>query len=156
MSMTGSARSSLSLGDDKTFLTYARKSAERYPHDRQYHNLGLAYFNVGDYQSVIKTEKEAIQKFKTSSYAGSFYRQLGRAYMKIDRDQTAERTFEEGLKIIDQRLQDRRSEEERRRMTDDRIAILLSLKRLHQTYHHDDKLKQVERQLIDAGYTGQQ
>ena len=145
---------SLALGDDKTFLTYARKSADQYPFDRQYYNLGIGYFNVGDYQNVIKVEKEAIDKFKGSSYTSSYYRQLGRAYMKVDRDQTAERTFEDGLKIVNQHLQGRPSQEEYHRLMDDKIAMLLSLKHLYQTYHKDDKLKQVDRQLQDAGYTG--
>jgi tetratricopeptide (TPR) repeat protein len=144
---------SLALGDNKAFLTYARKSVDKYPFDRQYHNLGLAYFNVGDYQNAIKVEKEAIEKFKASAYVGSYYRQLGHAYMKVDRDQTAERTFEEGLKIVNEQLQGRASPEDYPRLMDDKIAILLSLKRLHQTYHKDDKLKQVEHQLQEAGYT---
>ncbi len=144
---------SLALQDNKAFLSYAKKSADRYPYDRQYHNLGLAYFNMGDYESVIKVEKEAIEKFRGSSYVSSYYRQLGRAYMKVDRDQTAERMFEEGLKMVNERLQGRTDPDDYRRLTDDRIAILVSLKHLYQTYHRDDKLKQVERQLLEAGYT---
>lgn len=144
---------SLALGDNKTFLSYARKGADQYPYDRQYYNLGIGYFNVGDYQNVIKVEKAAIEKFKTSSFLSSYYRQLGRAYMKVDRDQTAERTFEDGLQIVNERLKGRTSPEDNRRLTDDRVAILLSLKHLYQTYHKNDQLKQVERQLEEAGYT---
>lgn len=144
---------SLSLGDNKSFLSWARKSADRYPFDRQYNNLGLAYFNAGDYQNAIKTEKEAIEKFRDSPYLSTFYRQLGRAYMKVDRDQTAEKTFEDGLRIVNARLQGRTSPEDFHRLTDDRVAILTSLKHLYQTYHKDDKLRQVERQLLEAGQT---
>jgi tetratricopeptide (TPR) repeat protein len=142
---------SIALGDNKGFLTYAKMSAERYPYDRQYHNLGLAYFNVGDYQSAIKIEKEAIGKFRESAYLSSYYRQLGRAYMKVDRDQTAQRTFEDGVKIADLRLQGRTSPDDLHRLMDDKAAMLLSLKHLYQTYHQDDKLKEVERQLLEAG-----
>lgn len=144
---------SMRLGDDKAFLTYAKKSAAKFPFDRQYHNLGLAYFNVGDYQKVIKTEKQAIEKFKNSSYMSSFYRQLGRAYMKVDRDQTAERTLEDGLKIVNQRLEGSPAPDERRRLVEDKVGILISLRSLYQTYRKDDKLKDAERQLREAGYT---
>jgi tetratricopeptide (TPR) repeat protein len=145
---------SLALGDNKGFLTYAKKSVGEYPLDRQYHNLGLAYFNVGDYQNAINVEKDAIEKFRGSGYVSSFYRLLGRAYMKVDRDQTAERILEEGLRVVEERLEGQTSQEEYRRMADDRTGILVSLKRLYQTYHKDEKLKQVDRKLLDAGYKG--
>ncbi len=147
---------SLALRDNKGFLSYAKESAGRYPFDRQYHNLGLAYFDFGDYQSVIKVEKEAIEKFKTSPYLSSYYRQLGRAYMKVDRDQTAERILEEGVDIANMRLQGRAEPDDYRRLMEDKTGMLLSLKRLYQTYHKEDKLKAVERQLLEAGYTGHQ
>ncbi len=73
--------------------------------------------------------------------------------MKVDRDQTAQRTFEEGVRIANDRLKVRRSPEEYHRLVDDKVAMLLSLKHLYQTYHLDDKLKQAERDLLDAGYT---
>jgi tetratricopeptide (TPR) repeat protein len=145
---------SLTLGDNKGFLTYAKKSVERYPFDRQYHNLGLAHFNVGDYQSAIKVEKEAIEKFRSSAYISSYYRLLGRAYMKVDRDQTAERALEEGLKIVNERLKSAPAPDDAHRMSDDKIGILISLKQLFTTYHKDEKLKEANRQLQEAGYTG--
>lgn len=152
---------SVALGDERGFLKYARKSSERYPYDRQSYNLGLAYFGVGDWQGVVKSQKEASEKFKQSPYLGAFYRQLGRAYMKLDRDQTAERTFVAGVAAVDARLAALRtravggSPEDSRRLTDDKIGMLLLLKRLHTTYKAAEKLEQVERQLRDAGYTKQ-
>jgi tetratricopeptide (TPR) repeat protein len=145
---------SLATGDNKSFLSYAKKSVDQYPFDRQYYNLGIGYFNVGDYANVIKVEKLAIEKFRTSPYMSSYYRQLGRAYMKMDRDQTAERTFDDGLRIVIERLGARTSPDDFRRLMDDKIAMLLSLKHLCQRYHKDDKLKQVEHQLQEAGYSG--
>ncbi len=146
---------SVTLGDDKGFLRYARKSADRFPFERQYYNLGLAYFGVGEYQSVVRTQKDAIEKFKKSAYLGGYYRQLGRAYMKLDRDQTAQRTLEAGLNAVDGRLgasgSDRPAADAVRRLTDDRNAILQLLRRLYTTYHLDDKLKNVERRLSEAG-----
>jgi tetratricopeptide (TPR) repeat protein len=147
---------SLALQDSKSFLTYAKRSVDRYPFGRQYYNLGLAYYEVGDYQSAIQTQKEAIGKFQTSLYLTSFYRQLGRAYMKVDRDQTAERTLEEGLKIVNRRLEETTSPDEFRHYRDDKVGILLSLKRLYLTYHEDGKLGEVERQLQEAGYKAQE
>jgi tetratricopeptide (TPR) repeat protein len=144
---------SLNLGDNKSFLTYAKKSADWYPFDRQYYNLGLAYFNIGDYEGAISVEKAAIEKFRTSPYLSSYYRQLGHAYMKVDRDQTAERTFEEGMRIINMRLVSNPSQDDYRRLADDRIAILLSLKRLYKTYQKEDKLNRVNRELQEAGYS---
>jgi tetratricopeptide (TPR) repeat protein len=145
------------LDDDAAFLKYAKKNAEAYPYDRQYFNLGLAYFKVGDYTNVIKTQKEAVEKFASSPYVGSFYRQLGRGYMKVNRDQTAERTFVAGLQRVDGRIAELRkagdnyrSMEEYRRLMDDKIGMLTSLKKLHQTYKAADKLEQVERQLKEA------
>jgi tetratricopeptide (TPR) repeat protein len=146
---------SLALEDDRSFLTYAKKSAERFPFDRQYYNLGLAYFGVGDFQNVVKSQKEAIQKFPQSPYLGGYYRQLGRGYMKIDRDQTAQRNLETGLSAVDARLKAEVKEhgsasDAARRLADDRSAILQLLRRLYQTYHFDDKLKDVERLLNEA------
>ncbi len=147
------------LDDDKALVKYARKNAEVYPYDRQYFNLGFAYFQVGDYQNVVKTQKEAVEKFKGSTYIGSLYRQLGRAYMKIDRDQTAERTFDAGIKAVDSVIADQKktntgftSSDEYRRLMDDKIGMLISLKGLHQTYRASDKLQKVDQQLKDLGY----
>jgi len=147
------------LEDTKAFVRYARKNAELYPYERQYMNLGLAYFQAGDYPAVIKTEKEAIEKFKGSTFTGSFYRQLGRAYMKVDRDQTAERTFDTGISAVDGIIAERsktdhgfRAGEEYQRLVDDKIGMLVSLKSLHQTYHAVDKLRKVEQELKDLGY----
>ncbi len=143
---------SVTLGDDRGFLKYARKSADRFPFERQYYNLGLAYFGVGEYQNVVRTQKEAIEKFKQSPYLGGYYRQLGRAYMKVDRDQTAQRTLEAGLSAVDARLAVASNDRDAvKRLTDDRIAILQLLRKLYQTYHFDDKLKSVERRLSEVG-----
>ena len=150
---------SLALNDSKAFLKYARKNAELYPYDRQFYNLGLAYFESEDYTGVIKSQKEACEKFKQSFYVGGFYRQLGRAYAKIGRDQTAERTFAAGVLAIDVRLAELRKKggdykigEGYRRLIDDKIGMLLALKKLHQTYKEPEKLELVERQLKEAGY----
>lgn len=151
---------SFALDDDRAYLKYAKKNAEAYPYDRQYFNLGSAYFMTGEYQNVIKTQKEAIEKFKGSPYGGSFYRQLGRAYMKMDRDQTAERTFDTGIKTVDAAISelkktnsDYKASDAFRRLMDDKVGMLVSLKGLYQTYRATEKLKQVERQLQEAGYT---
>jgi tetratricopeptide (TPR) repeat protein len=145
------------LNDDAVFLKYAKKNAEAYPYDRQYFNLGLAYFKVGDYRNVIEAQKEAMEKFPSSPYIGSFYRQLGRGYMKVDRDQTAEKIFVTGLQRIDGRIaelkrmaSDPKPSDEYHRLMDDKIGILTSLKKLHQTYKSMEKLEQVERQLKEA------
>ncbi len=149
---------SVILGDDGMFLTYARKNVERYPYDRQYHNLGLAYFNVGDYQNVIKTQKESTEKFKLSPYIGGFFRQLGRAYQKIDRDQTAERTFDAGVKTMDEYVarqakarSDFNSSADYKRLMDDKVGMLMALRKLHTTYKALDKLEKVDRQLKALG-----
>lgn len=150
-----------SLDDVKALVRYAKKNADAYPYDRQYANLGFAYFQAGDFHNVIKTQKEAVEKFKGSAFMGSFYRQLGRAYMKIDRDQTAERTFYAGLKAVNAIVAERKKEggensnatEEYRRLMDDKIGMLILLKHLHQTYRAADKLSKVEQQLRDLGYT---
>jgi len=151
---------SFALDDDRAYLKYAKKNAEAYPYDRQYFNLGSAYFMTGEYQNVIKTQKEAIERFKGSPYGGSFYRQLGRAYMKMDRDQTAERTFDTGIKTVDAAISelkktnsDYKASDAFRRLMDDKVGMLVSLKGLHQTYRATEKLKQVERQLQEVGYT---
>lgn len=142
------------LNDDKALVKYAKRNADAYPYERQFFNLGFAYFQAGEYQNVIKSQKEAIEKFRGSTYIGSFYRQLGRAYMKVDRDQTAERVFDAGLKSTDAVIADQmssspgfKSTEEYRRLVDDKIGMLISLKKLHQTYHADEKLRKVEAQL---------
>ncbi len=146
------------LNDDKTFLKYAKKNAEAYPYDRQYYNLGVAYFNVNDFNGAIKAMKEATEKFKSSSYIGSFYRQLGRAYMKIERDQTAEKVFYTGLKATDNKVANLRKSNaayktsaDYARLKDDKIGMLISLKNLHTTYKAADKLEEVEKKLKELG-----
>ncbi len=146
------------LNDHRTFLTYAKKSAEAYPYDRQYYNLSVAYFNVNDFASVIKVCKEAIEKFPASPFIGTFYRQLGRGYMKVDRDQTAERTFYAGLGVIEKRMADARksnadyvSSADYQRLKEDMKGILISLKNLHTTYKATEKLAEVEKKLKELG-----
>ena len=146
------------LEDNKTFLKYAKKNAETFPYDRQYYNLSVAYFNVEDYQGVIKAMKEAVDKFRSSSFIGSFYRQLGRAYMKVDRDQTAEKTLYAGLAAADKKIAelrkssvDYKSSADFLRLKDDKIGILVSLKNIHTRYKADDKLADVEKKLKELG-----
>jgi tetratricopeptide (TPR) repeat protein len=151
---------SVQLNDDRGFLQYAKRYAERYPFDRQYYNLARAYFDVGDFQSVIKSAKSSVEKFGDSPYISSFYRILGRAYMKVDRDQTAERTLAAGIKATDTRIAALRKQDPGgyasgdayRRLHDDKVQMLLLLKQLHTTYKAQDKLQQVERQLKEEGY----
>jgi tetratricopeptide (TPR) repeat protein len=148
---------SLLLGDDAVFLRYAKKNAEQFPFDRQQYNLGLAYVRTGGYAEAIKLLKEATEKFPASVYIAGFYRQLGKAYAGVDRDQTAERTYVAGVKAANERLSalgnaGSVSTPDRQRLMDDKIAMLLALKKLHQTYKHEDRLKEVERQLKEAGY----
>ena len=158
-SMNALCELSSSLGDDRTFLVYAKKNAEQYPYDRQVFNLTRAYYDVEDYQGVIRTAKDAVEKYKESPYVGSFYRILGKAYTKIDRDQTAERILVAGLKATDARIAvaksgggEYRSTDVYRRLHEDKVQMLLILKQLHTTYKAQDKLDQVERQLKEEGY----
>ena len=149
---------SVLIDDDRTFLRYAKRNAELYPYERQMYNLGLAYFGVADYPAVVRIQKDAIEKYRTSPYLGGFYRLLGLAYVKQDRDQTAERTFVAGLKAVDARLaelkrEDRRGTDDIARLSEDRVGILLQMKRLFQIYKKQAELEQVERQLRDAGHT---
>lgn len=146
------------LNDDKAFLKYAKKNAEAYPYDRQYYNLGVAYANVEDWNVVIASMRTAVQKFSGSQYIGSFYRQLGRGYMKIDRDQTAEKTFYSGLTAVDNKIAELRksnaeykSSPEYARLKDDKVGMLISLKNLHTTYKAAEKLEEVERKLKELG-----
>jgi tetratricopeptide (TPR) repeat protein len=150
---------SMALNDDPGFLRYAKKNAQLYPYDRQYYNLARAYFDVEDFQSVIKTAREGIEKFRDSPYVTSYYRILGRAYMKIGRDQTAEKILSSGLKAADTRLTelkesgtDYKAGDGYRRAHDDKVNMLLLLKQLHTTYRADDKLQQVDRMLKEEGY----
>jgi hypothetical protein len=148
----------VALNRDRDFVHFAKKNSEVSPYDRQFFNLARAYFEVEEYQNVIKSTKESVERFKNSPYITSFYRLLGRSYMKVDRDQTAERTLYAGVKTADVRLADLRKQgvaqgnDQWRRAHDDKINMLLALKQLHTTYKADDKLKQVERQLKEEGY----
>ncbi|MBI5474781.1 MAG: hypothetical protein HY961_20770 [Ignavibacteriae bacterium] len=146
------------LSDSKTFLRYAKKNVDHYPFDRQYYNLSVACFEANDYQGAIKAMKEAVEKFRNSSYIGSFYRQLGRAYTKVDRDQTAEKTFYTGLAAADRMIADLKkrggdykSSPDYARLKDDKIGMLASLKNLHTTYQAMDKLADVEKKLKELG-----
>ncbi len=150
---------SLALNDDQGFLRYAKKNAELYPYDRQHFNLTRAYFDTGDFQSVIKSAKEGIDTHRDSPYLTSYYRILGRAYMKIGRDQTAEKTLSAGLNVANARLGELKksgpaykSGDGYRRAHDDKVNMLLLLKQLHTTYRAAEKLQQVDRMLKEEGY----
>jgi hypothetical protein len=114
---------------------------------------------VEDWAGVVKSQREASEKFRESQYTGAYYRQMGRAYMKMDRDQTAERTFAAGVQAIDAVMAEVKksgggtASAEYGRLQDDKIGMLLLLKRLHITYREAEKLAQVERQLREAGYS---
>lgn len=147
------------LGDTAEFLGYAQKNAAAFPFDRQYFNLGVASLQARDYAGAVKAMKEAKEKFPASEFLGGFYRQLGDAYAGMDRDQTAERTYTAGVTAVEGRLAAMRREGRlpandpvARRLSDDRRAMLLALRKLHQLYQAPDKLKDVERRLREAGY----
>lgn len=148
---------SVALGDARGFLRSARAYARQYPYDRQYYNLGLAQFGAGEYQEAIRSQKEAIEKFPQSEYIGGFYRQLGHSYMKVDRDQTADRSLSAGLKAADRKMaelgaqgESKRSAYERLRA--DKVAMLLMLKKICQTYKFTERIASLDRQLKEAGY----
>ena len=150
---------SVALEDSVGFLRYAQEGVRRYPYDRQVFNLGLAYYDNSQFQSAIQTMKDAIARFPESNYIGGYYRVLGRSYIRVDRDQTAERTLYAGLKAVDGRLgsftqsdEEASAREARARLMEERVAMLVSLRRLHKIYKATDKLKEVERQLRQAGY----
>lgn len=147
------------LNDDRAFLAYAKKNAALYPYDRQVYNLARAYYETGDFQSVITVTKGAVDQFPESPYLSSYYRIMGKAYTRIDRDQTAERTLTAGIKAVDARMAvlkknggDYRATEHYRRYHEDTVQMLLMLKQLHTTYKAADKLAQVERRLKEEGY----
>ena len=147
----------LALNDNARFLTFARKNADRFPFDRQYFNLGVAYYKAGEYQASIRVLKDAAQKFRDSEYIGGMYRQLGKSYMSVDRNQTAEKVLYEGLAVIDRMISGKPLAEDEHgsvaRLTGDRIGILLSLKGLHTMYRQAEKQTRVEQLLREAGYS---
>ena len=148
---------SVSLEDSKAFLKYAKKNAEKYPYDRQTYNLGLAYYQSGDYASSVKVTKPALEKFRQSPYIGGFHRTLGLAYMKQDRDQSATKVLESGVEAADARLAALKKagtepgSADDRRLTEDRVALLTMLRKLYTTYNEQQKLERVERLLREAG-----
>ena len=152
---------SVAQKDSQSFLRYAIRYAELYPYDRQYYNLGLAYFGVCDFQNVIRCQKEAVARFPESDYVGSYYRQMARAYLKVDRDQTAERTLTGGVEAVNRKLEKIKQGGEKgepngvsaSRLKEDRIAMLQMLRTLHIRYRAPEKQEQVERQLKAAGYS---
>ncbi|MGB6033345.1 MAG: tetratricopeptide repeat protein [Bacteroidota bacterium] len=148
------------LGDTDAFVRYAEKYAEAYPYDRQYYNLGRAYFDASDYREAIALQKKAVEMFPGSNYVGGFYRLLGQAYMKVDRYQTAQRVFAAGVGAVDARLSDLRDAEGYRRdsadevkLEDDQTSMLRSLRYLYRLYKKEQKLQEVERRLkeVDKG-----
>jgi len=146
------------LEDTGAFVRYAEEYAEAYPYDRQFYNLGRAYFDAGDYQGTIATQKKAIGMFPESNYVGGFYRLLGQAYMKVDRYQTAQRVFATGVGAVDARLSAVRGADGKPqesadavRLEDDQTSMLRSLRYLYGLYKEEEKLREVERRLKEAG-----
>ena len=142
------------LGDTQLFVHYAEKQAAVHPGDRELYNLGLAYFDARNYQKTIETQKGAIQKYPHSPYIGGFYRLLGDGYYEIDRQQTAERTYQEGVKVVDSRVADMKgansqfsTSSEYRQLADSRRSMLLSLKKLYRLHGKKKELDEVDRLL---------
>lgn len=142
---------SYQLGETDVFLFYAEKQIARYPGDRQSYNLGLAYFGSGRFQKVIETQKEAIEKYPHSPYIAGFYRLLGDGYFGIDRQQSAERTYEEGVRVVPERVRGMKEADtefiattEYRHLADNYKAMLTSLKKIYRLHGKQDKLKQLE------------
>ena len=148
---------SVALDDNRSFLRYAKRNAEKFPYDRQTYNLGLAYYQTGDYASAVKVTKQAVEKFRQSSFIGGFHRTLGLSYMKQDRDQTATRILENGVEAVDSRIGELKkagtdpSSPDFRRLTDDRTGILTVLRKLYATYKDQQRLERVERLLRETG-----
>ena len=118
------------------------------------YNLGLAYSGAEMYQKVIDTQKEAIQKYPLSPYLAGFYRLLGDGYLGVDRQQSAERTYEEGVGKVDERIlgmketnPDFATTKEYNQLADNRRSMLLSLKKLYRLHGKQDKFDQVESRL---------
>jgi tetratricopeptide (TPR) repeat protein len=148
---------SYALGEKDLFLNFVKKRIAEAPDDRQYFNLGLAYGQVGDYPNVITSQKEAIEKYRFSLYIGGFYRQLGNAYMELDRQQTAERTFSTGVQVVNTRLSDIEKTEgvyleaDINRLKDDKVAMLRALRKIYRIHDQKEKLREVEHQLEAHG-----
>ena len=140
--------------DTAGFLHYAHRAAEHYPYDRQMLNLGRAQLGAGLYGEVVQTQKEAIKRFPDSPYRSGFYRLLGQAYVRVDRYQTAQRVFAEGVEEAEKAIAVFSSSDQDpatlSRIEHDRIAMLVSLRRLYTIYDEHEKLRDVERRLKET------
>ncbi|MDH4071175.1 MAG: hypothetical protein OEV30_12220 [Ignavibacteria bacterium] len=142
------------LGEQDLFLHYAGKQAERFPGDRQQYNLGLAYFEDGLFQEVITSQKEAVSAYGHSPYVGGFYRLLGDAYFAVDRQQTAERTYREGVAAADERIDffstadpEFRSGSPYKLLSESRRSMLVSLRKIYKLHGKTAELEEVDRRL---------
>jgi tetratricopeptide (TPR) repeat protein len=139
------------LGDKKLFLVYAEKQVKLFPGDRELYNLGLGYFGVGNFQKVIETQKGAIEKYPHSPYIAGFYRLLGDGYLSVDRQQSAERTYEEGLRVTDEGVRGMKEADPAftgsavyRQLADNYLSMVSSLKKIYRLHGKQEKLKQLE------------
>ena len=145
------------LGKKDLFLSFVKKRMAESTDDRQYFNLGLAYGQVGDNTNVIKCQKEAIERYRFSPFIGGFYRQLGNAYMDVERQQSAERTFSSGVGVVNERLSEIAKngavvlQSEVDRLKEDRLSMLRSLRKIYRIHGQTEKLRDVERQLEGQG-----
>jgi len=143
------------MNDTSGFLLYATRAAEHFPHDRQMFNLGSAQFAAGRYRETASSQKEALERFPDSPYRSGFYRLLGQAYVRVDRYQSAQRVLAEGVEEAERVLSSTPGQQPnaltRSRIEEDRIAMLLSLRRLYSIYQEEEKLNEVERRLKSAG-----
>ena len=139
------------LGETGLFLSYSEKQVRLYPGDRQLYNLGLAYFGSGNFQKVVDTQKGAIGKYPHSPYIAGFYRLLGDAYFSIDRQQSAERTYEEGLHAVDKSVKGMKEANpgfietaEYRQLAGNYKAMLASLKKIYRLHGKQERLRELE------------
>lgn len=145
------------LGERDLFLEYAEKQAEHFPGDRQQYNLGLAYSDHGRFQEVIASQKAAIPAYGHSPYIGGFYRLLGDAYAAVDRQQTAEKTYKEGVAAADERIEffstadpEFRSGSMYVLLSENRRSMLVSLRRIYRLHGKTRELEEVNKRLEET------
>lgn len=141
-------------GDSEAFLRHARTAARRHPSERRTYNLALALGEAGRNQEAVTALREAIGAYPGSGFQPGYHRLLGEAYQRMDRDQSAERAFADGVKIADRMLADGAMTAggvDADRVRSDRTGMLRALKKLHQTYGRKKELDEVEHRLRAEG-----
>jgi len=89
------------LGRYEEAVAMHQRAIDIYPNETSYSNLGTAYFYIGRYEAAIAAYNEAIALDPRDDV---LYRNLGDAYLRVNKQQDAQAQYEIAVRLLRERL----------------------------------------------------